>query len=186
MNTHWGIGQAVTHRTVRNSLAAFCGCLLLANFAAWHAYRALSQEHVRNAAMEVNASIPVLAQALDGMVRAYDRQQPEVFEAQYWTFIYEKGRMNSWCGLLQSESELDAAYPNAFWFLMTLSAPETEPVFPTQCYNAETVEQINRASGFLHGMEHDSKKETIPLEKTMQKLEAALEQMDAGQMEEDG
>ena len=88
---------------------------------------------------------------------------------------HQKGRMSIYCRQLQSESELDAKYPQAFSFLIELSGPEFAPKSAQACYDAETVEQLNQKSAFLHSVIHEGE-EALPLEQTMQNLEKALEE----------
>ena len=160
---------------VRKGIAAVCICLIAASvLILGHTYAA-RQERVQEIASEVNGSLTELAGTLDRMVRAYDRQKPEDFEAQYWKMAYQKGRMSIYCRQLQSESELDAKYPQAFSFLIELSGPEFAPKSAQACYDAETVEQLNQKSAFLHSVIHEGE-EALPLEQTMQNLEKALEE----------
>lgn len=157
----------------RKIMMAVCSCLLVVSLAVLVHAGTVKQERVQEVASEVNGSLTELAGTFDRMVRAYDRQKPEDFEAQYWEMVYQKGRMSIYCRQLQSESDLDTKYPQAFSFLMELSGPETAPKSPQAYYNADGVEQIDLESGFLHGVIHEGE-EAVPLEKTLQNLEKKL------------
>lgn len=157
----------------RKIIRVICICLVLVSLMTLACVYISRQNFVQEIASEVNGGLTELTGTLDDMVRAYDKQDFESFEGLYWELIYQKGRMNGYCYELQSASDLDEKYPEAFSFLMELSGLETDPEFPQACYNTHSVERMNLGSSFLHDVIHKGR-ETLPLEKTLRNLEAKL------------
>ena len=160
----------------RKIIWVICICLVLVSLMTLTCVYISRQNSVQEIASEVNGGLAELTGTLDDMVRAYDKQDFESFQALYWELIYQKGRINGYCYELQNSSDFEAEYPKAFSFLMELSALETDFEFPRACYNTDSVERINLGSSFLHDVIHEGE-ETLPLEKTLRNLEAKLADM---------